>query len=82
MSFENTTPILYLGKQLLTLLEILYYFKIFLFNSFRNDEKLVLTCMGALNDDSSVVLWSSEKHDVSISMFFSTLNSLRYIVIL
>ena len=36
----------------------------------RNDDKLVLTCMGALNDDSSVVLWSSEKHDVSCLLFF------------
>jgi hypothetical protein len=32
----------------------------------RNDEKLILTCMGALNDDSSVVLWNSEKHEVNV----------------
>eukprot|EP00111_Clytia_hemisphaerica_P006047 TCONS_00017497-protein len=40
----------------------------------RNDEKLVLTCMGALNDDSSVVLWSSEKHDGREMWFAQTVS--------
>jgi len=40
----------------------------------RNDGKLILTCMGALNDDSSVILWSSEKRDGREMWFAQTVS--------
>ncbi|XP_065647179.1 TBC1 domain family member 2B isoform X3 [Hydra vulgaris] len=40
----------------------------------RNDNRLVLSCMGALNDDSSVILWSSEKHDGREMWFAQTVS--------
>lgn len=54
-----------------------YFHKYYCYN-FRQDGKLILSGMGGLNNDSSVILWSSEKRDVSCVFLLHFLNTFLF----
>lgn len=45
-------------------LSVMVFFHLLLVSFFSNDYKQILSCVGAINDEMSIVLWSCERRQV------------------